>query len=266
MEGLILSEERLEELSELIAKGTRDFIRDAGARGAVMGLSGGIDSALVAMLASKALGKKLNALVMPEIGVSREEDVEDAIMLAKKLDIPYRMIKINQPMNSIKKILPELKNRENISLAKANLAPRIRMILNYAVSNMDELIVLGTGNKTELYLGYFTKYGDGGADFLPIGDLYKSQVRQLACHLKLPQCFLDKPPSAGLWHGQTDEDELGETYENLDRIIFHLVDRGHTASETASALELGLDRVERVERVIKNSSHKRSATRILKLS
>jgi NAD+ synthase len=131
------------------------------------------------------------------------------------------------------------------------------MLFNYAISNMDDYVVLGTGNKTELLLGYFTKYGDGGADFLPIGDLYKTQVRQMACHIQIPGCVVEKAPSAGLWLGQTDEEELGESYENIDRILFLLNDKKYSVDQAASALNLERKAVENIkERVVKNA-HKR---------
>jgi NAD+ synthase len=144
-------------------------------------------------------------------------------------------------------------------MAEANLKPRIRMVLNYVASNADRRLVLGTGNRTELLTGYFTKYGDGGVDALPIGSLYKTQVFQLARHLNIPERIISKAPSAGLWVGQTDEEELGISYSLLDRILRELVDKKKTAQETAQLLGVESRQVQKISEQVLRALHKRRA-------
>ncbi|HLC74973.1 MAG TPA: NAD+ synthase [Candidatus Nanoarchaeia archaeon] len=195
------------------------FIRQQtkGADGIVVGLSGGVDSSTVAALCVQAVGKeKVFGMVMPERGVSKRQDVADAQQLAAQLGIKTKITPINNILDSVCGVMPSLRTNK---LALGNLKARIRMILLYAAANMNNYRVAGTGNKSELMTGYFTKYGDGGVDFLPIGDLTKGEVRKLAAELGVPRQIIDKVPTAGLWKGQTDENELGITYDLLDRIV-----------------------------------------------
>src|SRR3989304_962963 len=266
MKGLVLSKDGIERHQKRIVEAIRDFVFEAEAKGAVFGLSGGIDSALVGALARRALGNRVLALIMPEAGVSNEEDVEHAVTFAKEKEIQFRIIELNETLDSVRRAYADLLHKKRGFLARANLVPRARMLFNYAVSNMEGRIVLGTGNKTELLLGYFTKYGDGGVDFLPIGDLYKTQVRQLASYLGLPQHIIDKPPSAGLWRGQTDEGELGESYENIDKILFLLHDKGYSIEKTPSVLKLDRRVIEKISVRMEKNMHKRTSPQIVRLS
>lgn len=263
MESLELTEGDLESIKNRVIKGIRQFVTDSGAKGAVLGLSGGIDSGLVAGLAREALGSELTALIMPVKDVSNKEDIQHAEELARDLGIPYKVIELKPILDAFRTSLPDVFREGHKALPSVNLAPRIRMTLNYSMANNEDYIVLGTGNKTELMIGYFTKYGDGGVDVLPIGGLYKSQVRQLACHLGLPQCFVSKPPSAGLWTGQTDEEELGESYETLDMILFNLIEEKRSVAETARIIGIPLKRVERITGMIECSRHKLETPPIL---
>ncbi len=252
---------------ELVKNKIIDFIRnEVGNRGCVIGLSGGIDSSLTAKLAVEALGKeKVYGLIMPERGITREEDVEDAKEFAEELGIGYEVIEIN---DIVKKILEKRPKVEvlNEKIAVANIKPRVRMILLYYAANLSNRIVLGTGNKTELLIGYFTKYGDGGVDLLPIGDLYKTQVRMLARHMGIPEKIINKTPTAGLWKGQTDEGEIGIKYELLDKILFMLVDRGYSIENIANNLKIGLTIVKKVKDMVDRSEHKRTMPKICKIS
>jgi NAD+ synthase len=267
MKDLALSETQLDKCKEDIINAIENFVDETGAKGAVFGLSGGVDSALVGTLAKLALSDRICALIMPEFGVSSKDDIDHAIHLAEERGIPYRVIDLKEALATVKKAFPEIleEGTEGGFHARANLAPRLRMLFNYTVANLDDRVVLGTGNKSELLLGYFTKYGDGGVDFLPIGDLYKTQVQQLARHLGLPDDIIDKPPSAGLWHGQTDEEELGESYENIDKILFLLHEKRRSLEETASILQIEQKRVERINAISERNRHKLVMPKIVRL-
>ena len=187
--------------------------RSSGKAGGVFGLSGGIDSAVVAGLARKAFGKNVLGILMP-----CHSDPQDAIHareVAEALDIPIREIDLSETYDTFLRGFS--KNEElSSSLALANMKPRLRMIALYALAQEKDFLVCGTGNKIELAVGYFTKHGDSGVDLLPLGDLLKGEVRALAEYLGVPREIIVKPPSAGLWQGQTDEKEMGVTYEELD--------------------------------------------------
>ncbi|HEX5744377.1 MAG TPA: NAD+ synthase [Candidatus Saccharimonadales bacterium] len=198
-----------------------EFIRQrTPAGGVVVGLSGGIDSSLVLALCVEAVGKgKTLGIFMPESASGVPATIK---LYAESLGIRHETI-------AIKPIFDAYARHGGISdekLVAGNLKARIRMNLLYSRSNARGLVVIGTGNKSELLTGYFTKYGDGGVDYLPIGDLYKTHVRQLAEHAGVPDPIITQPPSAGLWEGQTDEKELGITYRKLDRILHEHYDNG----------------------------------------
>ncbi|RLI74661.1 NAD(+) synthetase [Archaeoglobales archaeon] len=233
------------EVEKRIVEFIKQRVNESKANGVVLGLSGGVDSSCVAFLCVKALGKdRVLGLIMPERGVTKEEDVNDAMEICKILGIEYRYIEINDILNTIIK-----KVGEGCKIAVANLKPRIRMILNYYYANELNRLVAGTGNKTELLIGYFTKYGDGGVDFLPIGDLYKTEVRELAKYLGVPERIINKTPTAGLWVGQTDEGEIGMSYNELDKILI-AIEKNNTENIEKAELE-------KVLKMIEGSKHKR---------
>ncbi|HLD33778.1 MAG TPA: NAD+ synthase [Candidatus Nanoarchaeia archaeon] len=214
-----------------------------GAEGAVVGLSGGIDSSVVAALCVRALGKdKVVGIGMPARGITLRKDVDDARSLAEQLGIRFYVYPVDGVVNELQVLHTDLYNH---SLAAANSKARARMMILYAYANIHDYRVAGTGNKSELGVGYFTKHGDGAADFLPIGNLYKYQVVELAKYLKIPESIIKKTPSAGLWRGQTDETELGMTYDELDRIL-----QGKTKG-------IAPDKIRRVKEYVENSEHKR---------
>jgi NAD+ synthase len=189
--------------------------------GVVIGISGGIDSAVMAVLATEALGNEhVFGLILPDVDVTPASDITDAITLCTKLNIDFRKIHINDPKSSFLAILDETQS----SLLQGNLVARIRMCIMYYYSGLLKKLVLGTSNKTELQLGYFTKYGDGGADLLPLGDLYKTDVFELARYLNVPKSIIDKKSSARLWPGQVTENELGISFEILDQILKRMND------------------------------------------
>ncbi len=213
-----------------------------------MGLSGGLDSSVVAALAKEAMGRKrLLALILP--CKSQAQDVRDARLIAKKLNIKTKTVNLSNINNKFISILPKARG-----LAAANLKPRLRMLVLYYFANKLNYLVCGTGNKSELMTGYFTKHGDGATDILPIGDLTKTQVRRLAKELGIPKRIITKPPTAGLWPGQTDEGEMGITYPELDDILARF--------ERKSKQVLSRNKVDKVKGMIRRSEHKRQGPRI----
>jgi len=258
--SLSLNERTLADITRQLKNFIKGSIRSAKATGAVVALSGGVDSSVVAALAHDVVNTK--ALILPETGVTSAQDVLDATFIARAFGLSFTIIKIDDLIDCFKEaaraILPARAN-DRVSIAEVNLKPRIRMTLNYVTSNADLRLVLGTGNKTEILMGYFTKYGDGGADALPIGGLYKTQVFQLAKYLEIPERIISKAPSAGLWLGQTDEAELGISYDLLDRILLELIDREKTVEETAKHLDVELQQVQEISDQVLRANHKRHA-------
>lgn len=198
-----------------IIKGLQSFFQSTGRTKAVIGLSGGVDSALVAKLGVDALGKEnITGLILPNHELTNPQNITDAQNWADELGVKNHLIPINPFLNQYKN-LPW----ESSKLANINIQARARMTILYHYANTHDCIVLGTGNKTELLLGYFTKYGDGGVDVLPIGNLFKTEVWEMGKHLGLPKEILEKAPSAELTEAQTDEGEIGMTYSEMDKIL-----------------------------------------------
>lgn len=255
MKGLQLTREELVECENVIQESIVRTVEQSNLSGAVIALSGGIDSSLVATLASRVVD--VYGLVLPDPTSSDPNDARDAIDLAKSLGLSYELIEIDRIVEAVYASRPKLGPKE-CTLAYANIKPRVRMIMNYFAANLDGRIVLGTGNKTELLMGYFTKYGDGGVDVLPIGDLYKTRVRQMARHVGVPEHIIAKPPSAGLWKGQTDEGEMGIDYGPLDKILYGTFDLGLSFGEIRE--ETGVDEAAftKVMERVKNNEHKRN--------
>ena len=185
----------------------------------VIGLSGGIDSSVVAYSAFRALGKdKVLGLILPDKDITPQQDIDDALEICSVLGIEYKIIYIN----SIKdQILKDVEKTDN-NLVKGNLLSRIRMCILYYYANLLNRFVLGTANKTEIAIGYFTKYGDGASDLFPIGDLYKTQVRGFAKFLNISNSIINKKSSARLWKDQQTEDEIGLSFDDLDAVLSYL--------------------------------------------
>jgi NAD+ synthase len=229
-------------VADRISHWIREKVEEAGAEGIVLGMSGGIDSSLTAVLAKRALGDAVLGVLMP--CHSGSTDLEHAQMVAAKFDIEIEYVDLTPAFDSLVGELPP-----GNKIAAANLKPRLRMTVLYYFANSRNYLVAGTGNKTELSIGYFTKYGDGGVDILPLGGLLKRQVRELARDLGIPQEIITKPPSAGLWEGQTDEGEMGISYEALDEILV-AIESGDVAGCDQEALA-------RVRAMMAASQHKR---------
>ena len=198
----------------------KNYIMSANAEGVVVGLSGGIDSAVTAALCSNALGKE-NIIGLGLPCESASQDLEDAKLIAKVLGIDFKIIDLTSVNNKFLEVMePIVKTNK---MASANLKPRLRMIaLYFQGQSRGNYLIVGTGNRAELAIGYFTKYGDGAVDFEPLGMLYKKEVREIARILKIPEKIILKPPSPGLWVGQTDEGEIGLLYDTIDEILYRI--------------------------------------------
>lgn len=236
-----------------------DFIRNdtlkAGVNGAVVGISGGIDSALAATFAVKALGNdKVLGIHMPESGLTPAEDSEDAKALASWLDIEFRTIDISGIISAFTAAAAGSESADRLSMG--NLKARIRMSLLYFHANRMNRLVIGTGNKTEILLGYFTKYGDGGVDLEPIGGLYKTEVWELSRRFGIPDSLITKKPSAGLWAGQTDEAELGISYVKVDQVL-KMLEQNEDPEIILSTLGISPEQLNSVISRIERSEHKR---------
>ena len=239
----------MKKVSEEIAKWIKRQVQKANKKGVILGLSGGIDSSCAAVLSKKALGDNVLGLILPCGNNSIDEGF--ALKVAKKFNIATKKIYLDNMFDNLSNIYPE-----GSDIAKANLKPRLRMMTLYYFANTLDYLVVGTGNKSELSIGYFTKYGDGGVDILPLGELLKTEVRELAEELEISKEIIDRPPSAGLWPNQTDEGELGITYEKLDKTIRLLENNQIESTEEREFLK--------VKRMIKDSQHKRAKVPIFK--
>jgi NAD+ synthase len=233
-------------------------VRSAGANGAVVGLSGGIDSSLVAKLLVMALGHdKVLGVSMPASFTPRL-DVEDAEWLAKELQIKFELVEIQPIVDRLATALQVGESDSRTKIPMANLRSRARMIILYYFANLNNLLVAGTGDRSEDLIGYFTKYGDGGVDFLPISHLYKTQVRRLAEHLGLPSRIVNKPSSPQLYPGHKATDEIPLDYDGLDRVLKMLFDEHRSSEDVADTTKVDLKIVEEVLHRFRNSAHKRS--------
>lgn len=230
-------------------------INASGLKRAIVAVSGGIDSALTLALTVKAIGGvNVRAITLPECDITPEEDVEDVIRLTKMLNVTCDVVEITPVIDVMHSILPLHDKFELVS--SGNIKSRVRMTVVYHYANVEHRIVVGSSNKTEWLTGYFTKYGDGGVDLMPIVCLYKTQVRQLARYLDIPKKIIDKTPSAGFWPGQSDEDELGIKYEVLD-LILYLWERGMDFEDIAESLDINPRTVEQILDRVKLNEHKR---------
>ncbi|KYH39273.1 MAG: NAD synthetase [Candidatus Hecatellales archaeon B24] len=248
--------------AERLGRLTLNLLEASKASGVVVGVSGGLDSSTVLALTVKTLGAgRVYAVAMPEQGVTSIGDLKDAGKLAERLGVKFFQAEISPVVKALEQSIP-IFNRETL-VAWGNLKPRIRMSILYYFANRFNLLVAGTGNKSEILVGYFTKYGDGAADFLPLGGLYKTQVKQLAAYLGIPAEILGKTPTAGLWPGQTDEGELGVKYEVLDLVLHGLVDLRLTPQEVARQTGASRRLIEKVKDKVEASLHKLRAAPIL---
>lgn len=242
-------------LVEFIRNETRKF----GFNRVVLGISGGIDSALSATLAAEALGPENVVGLMLPYKTSSPESEAHARLLIEQLGLPHDKIDITDMAEPLLKRYGEMNN-----LRRGNILARMRMIVVFDRSSMENALVLGTSNKTEYLLGYTTWYGDSAASIQPIGDLYKTQIRALSRAIGVPAPIVEKKPSADLWPGQTDEAEMGLSYDLADQVLYLLVDE---RQDPERVIEMGFDRafVERVLRTVRNMQFKRMTPVIAKV-
>lgn len=239
--------------SERIAGWLRERAAAASARGFILGLSGGIDSAVVSRLCQIAMPGKVLGVIMP--CHSNPDDELDATLAANAAGLPSVRVDLSSAYDALALDITGTVSTERdhgfapdplrSKLALANIKPRLRMTTLYTIGTSLGFLVAGTGNRSEITIGYYTKYGDGGVDVLPIGALLKSEVRELARELDVPKRIIDKAPSAGLWAGQTDESEMGFTYEDLERYL------------ESGPESVGAETASRILHLMTTSAHKR---------
>ncbi|MCH8004040.1 MAG: NAD+ synthase [Nanoarchaeota archaeon] len=248
-----------ETLYKELINGIRDYFNKNNIKKAVIGLSGGIDSSVSAKLVVDAIGKEnVYGLIMPLKGLSSEENIKDAVEFCTLNGIKYSLIFINDFVDEFEKL-----KWKHSKIAKMNTASRIRAVLLYNYANTHNALVIGTSNKTEILLGYFTKYGDGAVDIEVIGELFKTEEKELAKFLKIPDKIINKVPTAELYHGQTDEEELGVSYDELDKILKLYIDD----KSVEEIINNGFDKnvVEGVLERVKSNEHKRNMPSAIKI-
>ena len=234
-----------------IQEGLKQSIEETDSKGVIFGLSGGIDSAVIAYLCNNAIKEKTLAVIMPDSKISPESETNDALKIVDSLGIDYKLLDINSIHKEFNMVLePEDK-------ALGNLRARIRMNILYYYANLKNLVVLGSSDKSEFNIGYFTKFGDGAADTLPIVSLYKTQVRELAKHLGIDEKIITKKSSPHLWPNHEAEHEIGVEYEQIDSILYCLIDKKLSVEDTAKESQIDIKIVEKIYSMYKNSEHKR---------
>jgi len=229
----------------------KNQISETNSKGLMFGLSGGVDSAVIAYLCNRVFPKQSMTLLMPDSKISPKEETEDALKIVEDLKLDYKLIDINPIVNQYSKHL------EPSEKALGNLRARIRANLLYYYANLKSYLVVGTGDKSEYLIGYFTKFGDGSADILPIVSLYKIQVRGIAEFLGVPKSVIEKKSSPNLWLGHFAEDEIGMSYEEIDSILHCIFDKKLSLEETAKTTQIEKVSVDKVYQLYKNSEHKR---------
>jgi NAD+ synthase len=227
----------------------RKYLADA--QGFVFGLSGGIDSAVIAHLCARSFKDRSLALIMPDSKVSPKGETEDALYLVDSLGIDYKLIDISMIHSQFANIV------EPQEIALGNLRARIRAALLYYYANLRNYLVVGSSDRSEYLIGYFTKFGDGSADILPIVSLYKSQVREFARFLKIKDSIVSKKSSPHLWKGHTAEEEIGLAYDEIDSALYCLIDKNMSVKHASSATDIDKNKIEKIYQMYKKSEHKR---------
>lgn len=231
----------------------KSTVESAGCKGVVVGLSGGVDSATVTKLCADAIGAENVLNVFMPSRVTPVEDYKTTSELSALWGTEYKVVDVQPAVDALAAVL--LSGRET-PLERGNISARCRMIVLYNLAKKRNYLVVGTSNQSELMMGYFTKFGDGACDMTPMANLYKTEVRQLARIIGVPEPIIAKPPSAGLWEGQTDESEMGIRYEDLDGILYDL-EQDRSDSQIAADTGLPIEEIDRIRRQVKSMEHKR---------
>ena len=253
-----------EEIEPKIIDFIKKYIENSKLKGAIISASGGIDSAVTLHLTVKALRpENVTVITMPERDVTPQRDIMDVMLHCKQLNLTCNTVDITPILHVMQQTLSNYNPNDRIS--SGNIRSRIRMIIAYHYANTEHKMVLGTSNKTELLTGFFTKYGDGGVDLMPLADLYKYNIKQLANYLEIPNNIIEKAPSPGFYPGHTDEKELGCDYDTID-LILYLWEKGYIDSEIEEEIQIPENTVNSITRRIKANEHKRRLPLILRLS
>jgi NAD+ synthase len=254
-----MNEKLLEEIKNqdytTITKKIDDFLKNQvtknNANGLILGLSGGIDSAVITYLCSRVLKDKTLAMIMPDSKISPKKETEEALKIIEKLGTEYKLLDINPIVSEYSKYI------EPNERALGNLRARVRANLLYYYANSKNLLVVGSSDKSEFLIGYFTKFGDGSADILPIVSLYKIQVRELARFLGVPESIITQKSSPNLWKGHSAEEEIGVQYEEIDSILYCMFEKKLSIEETVKATNIEKNTVDKIYQLYKTSEHKR---------
>ena len=239
------------QITKKIEEFLQNQVKESNSEGLVLGLSGGIDSSVIATLCSRALKDKTLALIMPDTDISPNSETEDALKLVDKLGIEYKLIDINPIIKEYSKYV------EPNEWAEGNLRARVRANILYYYANSKNYLVLGSSDKSEWLIGYFTKFGDGASDLVPIISLYKLQVRKIAEYLGVPQEIIAKKSSPHLWKEHLAEKEIGISYEEVDSILYCIMDKKMSVEDTAKKCNIEKESIEKILKLNKNSEHKR---------
>ena len=240
-----------------IQEGLKQNIVNTNSKRVIFGLSGGIDSAVIAYLSHNVIKEKTLAIIMPDSKVSPESETNDAIEIVDNLGLDYKLLDINSIHKEFNKVL------EPNERALGNLRARIRMNVLYYYANLKNLTVLGSSDKSEYNIGYFTKYGDGAADLLPIVSLYKTQVREIAKHLGINEKIIAKKSSPHLWPNHEAEHEIGAEYEEIDIILHCILESKLSVEEIIKVSEINEEKVQKIYQLYKKSKHKRITSDVL---
>ncbi|MDX1595828.1 MAG: NAD+ synthase [Nitrosopumilaceae archaeon] len=240
-----------EQITKDIEKFLLSQIESTKTEGLILGMSGGIDSAVLAYLSKRVVKEKTLALIMPDSDITPKSETEDALNMIDEIGIEYKLVDIKPIVNEYSKYL------EPNEWAVGNLRARIRTNILYYYANAKNYLVLGSSDKSEYLIGYFTKYGDGASDLTPIVSLYKVQVREIAKYLGVPEKVIAKKSSPHLWKEHEAEKEIGLSYETIDSILYCLYDRKLSVDETVEKTDLSRDSIEKIQHLVAQSKHKR---------